>query len=139
MLPWTDRTGRFAPLKCAAFAGVLMPALWIVIEARFGWLGERPITEAIHQSGLWAVRLLAMTLAVTPARLALRWPKLISIRRILGVSVMAYALLHVALYMLISISICRMSHLKSSCGSISPSALSPFAAYACLARLRPRA
>lgn len=98
MLSWTDRTGRFAPLKCAAFAGVLMPALWIVIEARFGWLGERPITEAIHQSGLWAVRLLAMTLAVTPARLALRWPKLISIRRILGVSVLAYALLHVALY-----------------------------------------
>lgn len=98
MLPWTDRTGRFAPLKCAAFAGVLMPALWIVIEARFGWLGQRPVTEAIHQSGLWAVRLLAITLAVTPARLALRWPKLISIRRILGVSVLAYALLHVTLY-----------------------------------------
>lgn len=98
MLPWTDRTGRFAPLKCAAFAGVLMPALWIIVEARFGWLGQRPVTEAIHQSGLWAVRLLAMTLAVTPARLALRWPKLISIRRILGVSVLAYALLHVALY-----------------------------------------
>ena len=84
MLPWTDRTGRFAPLKCAAFAGVLVPAAWIVIEASFGWLGERPIMEAIHQSGLWAVRLLAVTLAVTPLRLALRWPKLISIRRILG-------------------------------------------------------
>ena len=72
MLPWTDRTGRFAPLKCAAFAGVLVPAAWIVIEASFGWLGERPIMEAIHQSGLWAVRLLAVTLAVTPLRLALR-------------------------------------------------------------------
>ena len=71
MLPWTDRTGRFAPLKCAAFAGVLVPAAWIVIEASFGWLGERPIMEAIHQSGLWAVRLLAVTLAVTPLRLAL--------------------------------------------------------------------
>jgi sulfoxide reductase heme-binding subunit YedZ len=50
MLPWTGRTGRFSPLKCAAFAGVLMPVLWIVIEARSGWLGERPVTEAIHQS-----------------------------------------------------------------------------------------
>lgn len=98
MLPWTDRTGRFSPLKCAAFAGVFMPALWIVIEAMFGGLGERPIMEAIHQSGLWAVRLLAVTLAVTPLRLALRWPKLISIRRILGVSVLAYALQHFALY-----------------------------------------
>jgi methionine sulfoxide reductase heme-binding subunit len=100
MLPWTDRTGRFVPLKCVAFAGVLVPAAWIVIEASFGWLGERPIMEAIHQSGLWAVRLLAVTLAVTPLRLALRWPKLISIRRILGVSVLAYALLHFSLYIL---------------------------------------
>jgi sulfoxide reductase heme-binding subunit YedZ len=75
-----------------------MPALWIVIEARFGWLGERTITEAIHQSGLWTVRFLAVTLAVTPPRVALRWPKLISIRRILGVSVLAYAFLHFALY-----------------------------------------
>jgi sulfoxide reductase heme-binding subunit YedZ len=100
MLPWTDRFGRFVPLKGAAFAGVLVPAAWIAIEASSGWLGERPITEAIHQSGLWAVRLLAMTLAVTPLRLASHWSKLISIRRILGVSVLAYALLHFALYIL---------------------------------------
>jgi len=44
----------FRPAQCAAFAGVLVPAAWIVIEASFGWLGERPIMEAIHQSGLWA-------------------------------------------------------------------------------------
>ena len=100
MLPWTDRAGRFAPLKCAAFAGVLIPALWIAMEARFDWLGERPVTEAIHQSGLWAIRLLALTLAVTPLRRALRWSKVVSIRRILGVSVLAYALLHFALYIL---------------------------------------
>ena len=27
MLPWTDRTGRFVPLKCVAFAGVLCQRL----------------------------------------------------------------------------------------------------------------
>lgn len=100
MFPWTDRAGRFAPLKCAAFAGVLVPAIWIAAEARFGLLGERPVMEAIHQSGLWAVRLLAITLAVTPLRLAMRWAKLISIRRILGVAVLAYAFLHLGLYTL---------------------------------------
>jgi methionine sulfoxide reductase heme-binding subunit len=62
--------------------------------------GERPITEVIHQSGLRAVRFLAVILAVTPLRVGLRWPKLISIRRILGVSVLAYALLHFALFIL---------------------------------------
>jgi|SRR5450631_3887 hypothetical protein len=69
-------------------------------QARSGWLGERPVTEAIHRSGPWAARLLAVTLAVTPLRLASRWPKLISIRRILGVAVLAYTGLHLALYIL---------------------------------------
>lgn len=98
MLPWTDRTGRFSPLKCAAFAGVLAPAAWIVIQAGQGWLGPRPIMEAIHQSGLWAVRFLALTLAVTPLRCTLRMPRIISVRRILGLAVLAYAALHFGLY-----------------------------------------
>ncbi|ACK49153.1 Ferric reductase domain protein protein transmembrane component domain protein [Methylocella silvestris BL2] len=98
LIPLTDRAGRFAPLKCAALAAVLAPALWIGISAFEGRLGSRPVMEAIHQTGLWAVRLLALTLAVTPLRLATRWPKLVSIRRILGVSVLAYAVLHVGLF-----------------------------------------
>jgi sulfoxide reductase heme-binding subunit YedZ len=100
MPPWTDRAGRFAPLKFVIFLGVLVPAAWIAIEAQQGWLGSRPVTEAIHQTGLWAIRLLAMTLAVTPLRRASRWSKLISARRILGVSVLAYAALHLGLYSL---------------------------------------
>lgn len=100
MLPWTDRTGRFAPLKFATFLAVLLPALWLAIEASQGWLGPRPVTQAIHQSGLWAVRFLALTLAVTPLRVLSRFSKLISIRRILGVSVLGYAVLHLALYSL---------------------------------------
>jgi len=98
MLPWTDRTGRFSPLKCAAFVGVLAPAAWLAIEASQGWLGPRPVMEAIHQSGLWAVRFLAMTLAVTPIRTASRVSELFSIRRILGLAVLAYAALHLGLY-----------------------------------------
>ncbi|WP_036255210.1 sulfite oxidase heme-binding subunit YedZ [Methylocapsa acidiphila] len=96
--PWTDRAGRFSPLKFVVFLAVLAPAAWIVVEARHGWLGSRPVTEAIHQSGLWAIRLLAATLAVTPLRRASRWSKLISVRRILGVSALAYAALHLGLY-----------------------------------------
>lgn len=98
MPPWTDRAGHFAPLKFATFLGVLAPAVWIAIEANQAWLGSRPVAEAIHQTGLWTIRLLALTLAVTPLRFALHWSKLISIRRILGVSVFAYAALHVGLY-----------------------------------------
>lgn len=100
MLPWTDRTGRFSSLKCTAFIATLAPVTWIVIEATQGWLGPRPVMEAIHQSGLWAVRFLALTLAVTPFRYATHVSKLLSIRRILGLAVLAYATLHVALYVI---------------------------------------
>lgn len=98
MLPWTDRSGHLAPLKCAAFISVLMPALWLLIEAVAGLLGSRPVTEAIHQSGLWAIRLLAISLAITPLIRASRYRKLLAARRIFGVSVFAYAALHLSLY-----------------------------------------
>lgn len=98
MLPWTDRTGRFSLLKGVTFIGVLVPAAWILAEASQGWLGPRPVTEAIHQSGLWAVRFLALTLAVTPLRAASRVSGLLGIRRTLGLAALAYAVLHLCLY-----------------------------------------
>jgi sulfoxide reductase heme-binding subunit YedZ len=98
MWPWFDRTGRFSALRAVTFALVIMPALWLATEAVMGWFGPRPVTEAIHQSGLWAIRFLALTLAITPLRSATRVSKLIGIRRMLGVSVFAYAALHLGLY-----------------------------------------
>jgi len=97
-LPWVDRTGRTSFLRLAVFVAVAAPALWIAWQAWQNMLGPRPLTEAIHQSGLWAVRFLAATLAITPLRHATRVNKLISIRRMLGLSVFAYALLHFTLY-----------------------------------------
>ena len=98
LLPWTDRTGRFAPLRACVFILVLVPAVWIAVQAQQGWLGSRPTTEAIHQAGLWAIRLLAVAVAVTPLRVASRNAKLIGVRRMLGLAVLGYALLHFALY-----------------------------------------
>jgi len=97
-LPWFDRTGRFSALRAVTFALIISPVLWIGTEALMNWLGPRPATEAIHQSGLWAIRFLALTLAITPLRAATRASKLIGIRRMLGVSVFAYAALHLGLY-----------------------------------------
>jgi len=100
MWPWFDRTGRFSALRAFTFALVAAPALWLAAEAIMGWLGPRPGTEAIHQSGLWAIRFLALTLTITPLRAATRASKLIGVRRMLGVSVFAYAALHLSLYIL---------------------------------------
>ena len=51
-----ERSGRWSPVKIVAFAAALLPALWIVFQAATGELGARPITEAIHQAGDWALR-----------------------------------------------------------------------------------
>lgn len=98
LLPWYDRTGHFSALRLAVFAAVLAPALWLVIATFEHALGPRPDTEAIHQTGLWAVRFLAVTLAVTPLRYATRFNRLAGLRRMLGLSVLFYALLHLGLY-----------------------------------------
>lgn len=98
MTPWTDRAGRFSPLKGATFAGTLLPALLLAWWWAQGLLGPRPLTEAIHETGDWAIRFLAISLAVTPLRRIAQWPKLINVRRMLGLAALSYALMHLLLY-----------------------------------------
>jgi sulfoxide reductase heme-binding subunit YedZ len=107
MSPWTDRSGKFSPLKAAVLAGACLPLLllgWAALSgalasaAPIGPLGARPITEAIHETGDWAIRFLWLSLAVTPLRRIASWPKLILVRRMLGVTALVYAALHFTLY-----------------------------------------
>ncbi len=98
MMPWQDRSGRIAPFKLCVFVGLLAPALWLCWQATTGDLGPRPYNEAIHVAGLWAIRLLLLSLAVTPLRTLLTWPRLVSVRRMVGVAAFAYAALHLGLY-----------------------------------------
>ena len=96
--PLHERNGRFSALRALTFAGLVAPALWLTWRAGIGDLGARPWTEAIHRSGDWAIRFLALSLLVTPLRNASGWSKLVGLRRMVGVAALFYALLHVALY-----------------------------------------
>jgi sulfoxide reductase heme-binding subunit YedZ len=86
------------PLKALAFAALFVPGLWTALDFAMGALGPRPLTEAIHETGHWAIRLLFLSLAVTPLRQLWRWPRLATVRRMIGVAVFAYALAHLSLY-----------------------------------------
>ncbi len=97
-LPWNDRTGRLSPLKATTLVLVSLPLLWLICRALFPGLGPRPLTEAIHRMGDWTVYFLLITLALTPARRLFDWGKLIQVRRILGLSALAYILIHLTLY-----------------------------------------
>lgn len=98
MLPWNDRAGNLSVLKLIVFLGVLAPGAWIALQAATGTLGSKPITSAIHQSGDWAVRLLLLSLLVTPLRFIADWPRLILVRRMVGVAAAGYAVLHILFY-----------------------------------------
>ena len=98
--PWTDRAGRFSFLKTAVFILVLLPALYYAYRLSQNDLGPLPYKEALHRIGDWTIRFLIATLLLTPLQRIVMWPKLALIRRMLGVTTFAYALIHFSLYVL---------------------------------------
>lgn len=96
--PWLDRAGRFSWLKAATLALCALPAAYLGLTWALVGLGPRPLNTATHETGAWAIRFVLITLAVTPARHVFDWPRLINIRRMLGLTALAYALLHFSLY-----------------------------------------
>jgi sulfoxide reductase heme-binding subunit YedZ len=96
--PWRDRAGRVSGLKLATFLFALAPGLWLAGAYAADALGAKPITALLHGTGEWAVRFLLLSLAVTPLRRIANAPKLILVRRMLGLTVLAYALIHLTLY-----------------------------------------
>lgn len=61
-------------------------------------LGANPIEEITHVTGDWTLRLLLLSLAVTPARRLFRIPALAPLRRTLGLAAFGYAALHLLTY-----------------------------------------
>ena len=94
-----EKSGRWSPEKIIAFVGACVPALWLAWRA---WNGElnpaRPVNEAIHSIGNYTIWLIVLSLGVTPARRLFMAPKLINMRRTLGVAAFCYAVLHLTLY-----------------------------------------
>jgi sulfoxide reductase heme-binding subunit YedZ len=97
-VPWRDRRGRFLPFKAAVLVALLVPGVLYGYWLAAGMLGARPITEAIHGTGLWAVRYFMISLAITPFARALDWPSLLLVRRNVGVAAACYAVVHLCLY-----------------------------------------
>jgi sulfoxide reductase heme-binding subunit YedZ len=83
--------------KAVLFVLCAVPLAWLAVRA-FGvaglGLGANPIEELLHQLGLWGLRLLIATLCVSPLAVALHQPRLMSLRRMLGLFAFTYLALH---------------------------------------------
>ncbi len=98
LLPWNDRKGRLSPLKLGVFIWLFIPGLWTAWQWQQGDLDPKPVTEALHQTGAWALRILLFSLAISPLRTIVHWPRLIDVRRMVGVGALAYLVIHFGLY-----------------------------------------
>ena len=79
----------------AACAG---PLLWLIWGAANDALGANPAEYITRSTGEQALRMLCLTLSVTPLRVQAHWPELARFRRLLGLWTYAYALMHAACY-----------------------------------------
>lgn len=94
----TPNIAQIGAIKALLFVLCAMPALLLA----HGWfnntLGANPIEVVTHSTGEWTLRMLLITLAVTPLRriTGLHW--LLRVRRQLGLFAFAYASMHFATY-----------------------------------------
>jgi methionine sulfoxide reductase heme-binding subunit len=98
IFPWQDRDRSFSWLKSVTLALMFAPAIWLVRQVATGEFGPVPLGGMTYWSGLWATALLLLALAVTPAQKIIGWRQLIIVRRMIGVTALAYALAHIVIY-----------------------------------------
>ncbi|CAN7627568.1 sulfoxide reductase heme-binding subunit YedZ [Acidovorax sp. LjRoot118] len=84
--------------KPVVFVLCLLPLAWLVYAAVANQLGANPAEALIRATGDWTLRALCLVLAVTPVRVMTSTPQLARFRRMLGVFVFFYALLHLLSY-----------------------------------------
>jgi len=86
-------------IKIGVFLLCLFPLASMVWGFYADTLGANPIEAITHSTGDWALRLLLISLAVTPLRQIAKRPWLIRLRRMLGLYAFFYALLHFTTYL----------------------------------------
>ena len=82
--------------KPLVFLICLVPALLVATDAfgLTGRLGANPVEEIQDRFGIWALRFIMVTLAVTPLRRLTGWNWLARFRRMLGLFTFFYVLMH---------------------------------------------
>ena len=95
----TNQTIRWV-LKPAVFAAALVPAGWLVWAALTGNLSVNPLSDITNETGLWTLRFVAITLAITPLRKLTGWNPFIRFRRMTGLFAFFYGTLHFLTYVI---------------------------------------
>jgi methionine sulfoxide reductase heme-binding subunit len=96
--PWQDGTRGFSWLKAGTFALMFAPAIWLMDQVAEGEFGPVPLGGMTYWSGFWATAILLLALAVTPVSTIFGWRRVIIVRRMIGVTALAYTVAHIIIY-----------------------------------------
>ncbi len=93
--------------KPVVFLLCLVPAALVVTDAFeiTGRLGANPIEEIQDRFGIWAIRFIMITMAVTPLRHLTGWNWLLRFRRMLGLFTFFYVLMHFLTWLILDQSL----------------------------------
>lgn len=84
--------------KPLVFIVCLLPFAWLFYGAFADELGPNPAEHLIRSTGVWTLRFLCITLAITPLRVIFKQPALLRLRRMFGLYTFFYAALHLLCY-----------------------------------------
>lgn len=87
-------------LKPVVFLACLAPAGWLLSRALWGDLGVNPLETLTNETGIWTLRLLVATIAITPIRWVTKWNPIIRFRRMIGLFAFFYGTVHFFIYFL---------------------------------------
>jgi sulfoxide reductase heme-binding subunit YedZ len=85
-------------LKPFIFTLSVGPLAYLALGALRGTLGANPIEAITRSTGIWTLRFMLVTLAVTPVRWLSGWNDLARVRRMLGLFAFFYGSLHLVTY-----------------------------------------
>jgi sulfoxide reductase heme-binding subunit YedZ len=84
--------------KPAAFIAALLPVVWIIWAFQTGALSANPLSDVTNETGVWTLRFVCLTLAITPLRRLTGWNVVIRFRRMIGLFAFFYGCLHFLIY-----------------------------------------
>jgi sulfoxide reductase heme-binding subunit YedZ len=87
--------------KVSVFLLSLGPLTWLVWAAFTGNLSANPLSDITNETGVWTLRFLCITLAITPLRRLTGWNALIRFRRMAGLFAFFYGTLHLLTYVIV--------------------------------------
>ncbi len=92
-------------IKPLVFAACFTPLALLLVNGFRGELGVNPVETITNTTGIWTLRLIAISLAITPLRWLSGWNPVIRLRRPLGLFAFFYGTLHFMTYFVLDHSL----------------------------------